>query len=91
MLFGARRNTVKHNRSTDVFEAGNIRFGLEKCRLPTGDGGSAIHVLGDMGGGTRKTCTEETELLAFEMGALGATLTGYKGLPAEVTQLLAAQ
>jgi len=25
----ARRNTVKHNRGTDIFEAGNIRFGLE--------------------------------------------------------------
>ena len=167
MLFGARRNTVKHNRRTDVFEAGNIRFGLEMRRLPIGDGGLAIHVLGDVGGGTRKTYTEETELLAFdcfwdgahyhygprnknhriywdmtlvedplewvfeqlearkvaamidragypgiaadvdldkvaeilpamkkrafEMGVLGETLTGYKGLPAEVTPLLAAQ
>ena len=66
MLFGARRNTVKHNRGTDVFEAGNIRFGLEMRRLPIGDGGLAIHVLGDVGGGTRKSYTEETELLAFD-------------------------
>ena len=55
ILFGARRNTVKHNRGTDVFEAGNIRFGLEMRRLPIGDGGLAIHVLGDVGGGTRKS------------------------------------
>ena len=60
------RNTVKHNRGTDIFEAGNIRFGLEMRRLPVGDGGLAIHVLGDVGGGTRKTYTEETELLAFD-------------------------
>ncbi len=66
MLHGARRNTVKHNRGTDIFEAGNIRFGLEMRRLPVGDGGLAIHVLGDVGGSTRKTYVEETELLAFD-------------------------
>ena len=65
-LFGARRNTVKHNRGTDIFEAGNIRFGLEMRRLPVGDGGLAIHVLGDVGGSTRKSYVEETELLAFD-------------------------
>jgi hypothetical protein len=65
-LFGARRNTVKHNRGTDIFEAGNIRFGLEMRRLPMGDGGLAIHVLGDVGGSTRKSYVEETELLAFD-------------------------
>ena len=65
-LFGARRNTVKHNRGTDLFEAGNIRFGLEMRRLPMGDGGLAIHVLGDVGGSTRKSYVEETELLAFD-------------------------
>ena len=27
--FAAERNTVKHNRGTDVFEAGNIKFGLK--------------------------------------------------------------
>ena len=31
-----------------------------------GDGGLAIHVLGDVGGSTRKTYVEETELLAFD-------------------------
>ena len=65
-LHAARRNTVKHNRGTDIFEAGNIRFGLEMRRLPVGDGGLAIHVLGDVGGSTRKTYVEETELLAFD-------------------------
>lgn len=65
-LFKSRRNTVKHNRGTDIFEAGNIRFGLEMRRLPIGDGGLAIHVLGDVGGSTRKTYVEETELLAFD-------------------------
>src|SRR6187549_2871437 len=28
-LFASGRNTVKHNRGTDIFEAGNFRFGLE--------------------------------------------------------------
>ena len=65
-LFGSRRNTVKHNRGTDIFNAGNIRFGLEMRRLPIGDGGLAIHVLGDIGGSTRKSYVEETELLAFD-------------------------
>jgi len=65
-LFGSRRNTVKHNRGTDIFPAGNIRFGLEMRRLPVGDGGLAIHVLGDVGGSTRKSYVEETELLAFD-------------------------
>jgi hypothetical protein len=65
-LFASRRNTVKHNRGTDIFEAGNIRFGLEMRRLPMGDGGLAIHVLGDVGGSTRKSYVEETELLAFD-------------------------
>jgi hypothetical protein len=65
-LFGSRRNTVKHNRGTDIFDAGNIRFGLEMRRLPMGDGGLAIHVLGDIGGSTRKSYVEETELLAFD-------------------------
>ena len=65
-LFASRRNTVKHNRGTDIFEAGNIRFGLEMRRLPMGDGGLAIHVLGDVGGSTRSRYVEETELLAFD-------------------------
>lgn len=64
--FMAERNTVKHNRGTDVFEAGNIRFGLENRRLGSGDGGVAIHVLADLAGNTGRVFTEETELLAFD-------------------------
>jgi hypothetical protein len=65
-LFAAKRNTVKHNRGTDIFEAGNIRFGLEMRRQAGGDGGLAVHVLADIGGSTGKTYVEETELLAFD-------------------------
>jgi hypothetical protein len=65
-LYATKRNTVKHNRGTDIFEAGNIRFGLEMRRLPMGDGGLAIHVLADIGGTPGKKYTEETELLAFD-------------------------
>ena len=64
--FAAERNTVKHNRGTDVFEAGNIKFGLENRRLGSGDGGVAIHVLADLAGNTGRVFTEETELLAFD-------------------------
>jgi hypothetical protein len=53
-----QRNTVRHNRGTDVIDAGNIRFGLE-MRTVGQDGGIAIHVLGDVAG-------QETELLAFD-------------------------
>ncbi len=52
------RNTVTHNRGTNVIEAGNIRFGLE-MRAVGQDGGMAIHVLGDVAG-------QEIELLAFD-------------------------
>jgi hypothetical protein len=65
-LRATKRNTVKHNRGTHIFEAGNIRFGLEMRRLPMGDGGLAIHVLADIGGTPGKNYTEETELLAFD-------------------------
>jgi len=65
-LHATGRNTVKHNRGTHVFEAGNIRFGLEMRRLPMGDGGLAIHVLADIGGTPGQKYTEETELLAFD-------------------------
>ncbi len=65
-MFVAKRNTVKHNRGTDMFEAGNIRFGLEMRRQRNGDGGLALHVLGDVGGSKGKTYVEETELLAFD-------------------------
>lgn len=62
----AKRNTVKHNRGTHIFEAGNIRFGLEMRRLPVGDGGLAVHVLADIGGSTQAAYVEETEILAFD-------------------------
>ena len=65
-LFASKRNTVKHNRGTDIFEAGNIRFGLEMRRLPVGDGGLAIHVLADLAGSTDKSFCEETEIMAFD-------------------------
>jgi hypothetical protein len=65
-LFATKRNTVKHNRGTHIFEAGAIRFGLEMRRLPMGDGGLAIHVLADIGGTPGKHYTEETEILAFD-------------------------
>jgi hypothetical protein len=53
------RRTVRHNRGTEVIEAGNIRFGLEVRTAGGGDGGMAIHVLGDVAG-------QEIELLAFD-------------------------
>ena len=65
-LFAVGRNTVKHNRGTDIFEAGNIRFGLEMRKQAGGDGGLAIHVLSDLAGTPGRTYTEETELLAFD-------------------------
>ena len=65
-LRATKRNTVKHNRGTHIFEAGNIRFGLKMRRLAMGDGGLAIHVLADIGGTPGKKYTEETELLAFD-------------------------
>jgi hypothetical protein len=65
-LFAAERNTVKHNRGTDIFEAGNIRFGLEMRRQAGGDGGLAVHVLTDIGGSTGRPYVEETEILAFD-------------------------
>lgn len=64
--FVSKRNTVKHNRGTEIFEAGNIRFGLEMRRQRNGDGGLAVHVLGDVGGSKGKSYVEETELLAFD-------------------------
>jgi len=65
-LFATGRNTVKHNRGTDIFEAGNFRFGLEMRKQLGGDGGLAIHVLADLAGTPGRTYTEETELLAFD-------------------------
>src|SRR2546425_4342059 len=46
----SKRRTVRHNRGTDIIEAGNIRFGLEMRVAGGGDGGIAIHVLGDIAG-----------------------------------------
>jgi hypothetical protein len=65
-LFAAKRNTVKHNRGTHIFDAGNIRFGLEMRRQAGGDGGLAVHVLTDIGGSPGKSYVEETEILAFD-------------------------
>lgn len=65
-LFASGRNTVKHNRGTDIFEAGNIRFGLEMRKQAGGDGGLAIHILSDLAGTPGRTYMEETELLAFD-------------------------
>ena len=64
--YATGRNTVKHNRGHDIFEAGNIRFGLELRKQAGGDGGLAIHVLSDLAGTPGRTYTEETELLAFD-------------------------
>lgn len=65
-VFVTARNTVKHNRGTDIFEAGSFRFGLEMRKQAGGDGGLAIHVLADLAGTPGKTYVEETELLAFD-------------------------
>jgi len=66
-IFATKRNVVKHNRGTEIFEAGNIRFGLEMRRLPVGDGGLAVHVLTDIGGTAEKSWVEETEIMAFDL------------------------
>lgn len=65
-VYATGRNTVKHNRGHDIFEAGNIRFGLEVRKQAGGDGGLAIHVLSDLSGTPGRSYTEETELLAFD-------------------------
>lgn len=59
------RRLVKHNRGTDIFEAGIIRFGLEMRTLGA-DGGLAIHVLTDLAGTPTASYAEETEVLAFD-------------------------
>ena len=65
-MYATGRNTVKHHRGTDIFEVGNIRFGLEMRRHASGDGGLAIHDLADLAGTPGRHYTEETELLAFD-------------------------
>ena len=52
------RSVTVHNRGEPVFEAGNVRFGLEYRNLSVGQG-MAIHVLSDVAG-------QEIELLAFD-------------------------
>ena len=64
--FISKRNTVKHNRGTEILEAGSVRFGLEMRRQRNGDGGLAVHVLADVGGSKGKSYVEETEILAFD-------------------------
>ena len=63
--FTNQRGTVKHNRGTDIIEAGAVRFGLEMRTLPD-DGGLAIHVLSDLAGPPGAPYSEETEILAFD-------------------------
>lgn len=53
-----QRSIVIHNRGDEVFEVGNIKFGLEFRELKA-DRGLAIHVLSDVAG-------QEIELLAFD-------------------------
>ena len=65
-IYAAKRNTVKHNRGTHIFPAGNIKFGLEMRRQAGGDGGLAIHVMADLLGSTESSYVEETEILAFD-------------------------
>ena len=52
------RSVTVHNRGEPVFEAGNVRFGLEYRNLSVGQG-MTIHVLSDVAG-------QEIELLAFD-------------------------
>jgi len=76
-LRATKRNTVKHNRGPHIFEAGNIRFGLEMRRLAMGDGGLAIHVQADIGGTPGKKYTEETSSwpLIITSGTVRTTTT----------------
>jgi hypothetical protein len=52
------RHYTRHNRGTQVVEAGNIRFGLE-MRTVGPDGGPAIHVMADV-------ADQEIELMAID-------------------------
>ena len=65
-IYAVGRNTVKHNRGTDHFEATSFRFGLEVRKQAGGDGGLAIHVLADLAGTVGRAYAEETEILAFD-------------------------
>ena len=60
------RVTAKHYIGDYVFEAGNIRFGLEIHDLPVGsDGGVTLHVMTDLGARAQEY-SEEVELLVFD-------------------------
>jgi hypothetical protein len=62
-LARTQRRTVTHKRGDFMFEAGNIRFGLEYRHLAN-DRGLAIHVLSDVAG-------SEVEMLAFDCFEVG--------------------
>ena len=60
------RVTAKHYAGDYLFEAGNIRFGLEIHDLPVGtDGGVTMHVMADLGP-RAQDYSEEVELLVFD-------------------------
>jgi hypothetical protein len=59
-MASGQRRTVTHKRGDEVFNVGNVRFGLEFRELQAAnDRGLAIHVLSDVAG-------QEIELLAFD-------------------------
>ena len=66
-LFATGRNTVKHNRGSDIFEAGNFRFGLEMRKQVGGDGGLAIHVLADLAGTPGRTYTRRNRIIGLRL------------------------
>ena len=57
-MAASQRAIVIHNRGDEVFEVGNMKFGLEFRELKA-DRGLAIHVLSDVAG-------QEIEILAFD-------------------------
>ena len=59
------RVTAKHSIGDYVFEAGNIRFGLEIRYGRTGNGGLSLHVMTDIGPRAQEY-SEEVELLVFD-------------------------
>ena len=56
---------VKDKRGDFLFEAGNIRFGLE-LRSRGDDGGLAIHLLTDLSSSSSHEYSEETDIQAFD-------------------------
>ncbi|GIT69806.1 MAG: hypothetical protein Ct9H300mP27_09100 [Chloroflexota bacterium] len=61
-----KRNVVKHNRGTDVFEAGNIGFGFGNARVTNRGRWASSPCLTDLAGTAEKPYVEETEILAFD-------------------------